>query len=76
MPEKFKKAVDLFAILEHHRSEQGVSLRELSKRAGMSHGSYWYSAQRGADITINSAAKYADALGLDLSVTKRRRGKA
>lgn len=76
MAQKFAGAGDLFAILEGHRTEQGVSLRELSKRAGMSHGSYWYSAQRGADITINSAARYAEALGLDLSVTKRRRGKA
>jgi transcriptional regulator with XRE-family HTH domain len=72
MSDVFTSAGELFAIIETKRKEQGVSQRELSKRAGLSHGAYWFVAQRGGDLTIDSALRYTSALGLELKAAKKR----
>jgi transcriptional regulator with XRE-family HTH domain len=72
MSDVFRSAGELFAIIETRRQQQGVSQRELSKRAGLSHGAYWFASQRGGDLTIDSALRYTNALGLELKATKKR----
>lgn len=72
MSEAFTTAGELFAIIERKRQEQGVSQRELAKRAGLSHGAYWFTAHRGGDLTIDSALRYTSALGLELKAAKKR----
>lgn len=73
MPGTFTSSGELFKILERERQAQGISQRSLSIRAGLSHGAYWYSSARGVDITIDTAARYADVLGLKLQVQKEER---
>lgn len=72
MAETFKTTGELFAIIEEHREKQGMSQRDLSQRAGLSHASYWFAANRGGELNVSSAIAYADVLDLDLQVIKKR----
>jgi len=72
MAETFISPEELFSLIEEQRKKKGLSQRDLSKRAGLSHATYWFAASRGADITLNSALRYAGALDLNLQVAKKR----
>lgn len=65
---------DLLAAFEERREQLGISQRDLCKRAGMSHSTYWFTQQRGGDLTLRAALRYCNVLGLTLKVAKGRAG--
>lgn len=72
MAETFTSPEELFSLIEEQRKKKGLSQRDLSKRAGLSHATFWFAATRGADITLNSALRYVDVLDLKLQVSKKK----
>ncbi len=69
---KIATAGALFDIIDRQRDELGISQRDLCKRAGLAHGTYWYAASRGGDMTLRAALAYCNVLGLSVRVTKGR----
>lgn len=65
-------AAGLWSVLEDRRKTLGITQRDLCKRAGLSHATYWYAANRGGDVTLRAILGYCNVLGLTLKVTKGR----
>lgn len=60
----------LVALLEERREHLGISQRDLGRRAGLSHGAYWFSSNRSGDMSLRAALAYCDVLGLTVQVKK------
>lgn len=63
----------LFAALEQRRTALGITQRDLCKRAGLSHSTYWYAAARGTDVSLRAALRYCNVLGLTLKIAKGKK---
>jgi transcriptional regulator with XRE-family HTH domain len=55
-------------IIEKERTRQGKTMRELCEDAGVSHSTYWWWLKHGHDVTLSSAIRYADVLGIKVCV--------
>lgn len=64
-------------LIEAERKRQGISIEELARRAGLTHSAYWYTLRRAKDrrVTLETALRYADALGIDLKTDTTRAGR-
>ena len=58
----------LLKVVEAARIEQGLSERQLSSKANMSHGSYWWWKTHAGTTSLNVALRYIKALGLKLEI--------
>jgi transcriptional regulator with XRE-family HTH domain len=65
---KIESSDDLLKIVEAARIEQGLSERQLSAKANMSHGSYWWWKTHAGTTSLDVAMRYINALGLRLDV--------
>ena len=65
---------DLLAAIDDRRLELGLSERDLCRRAGLSHGSYWHTRNKSSDVSLRAALAYCNVLGLTLKVAKGRGG--
>lgn len=69
MPQ-ISNAPQLLTMLEQRREELGISQRDLGRRAGFSHGAYWFAHNRSGDLSLRAALAYCDVLGLTIKVQK------
>ena len=72
MMSKKAKQVDLAEQLRAAFTKSGLSRFELARRAGVSYAIVHRFIGGNRDITISTASKLADALGLELRPAKRR----
>jgi ribosome-binding protein aMBF1 (putative translation factor) len=68
MKMRIENTDDLLKIVEAARIERGLSERQLSAKANMSHGSYWWWKTHAGTTSFNVAMRYINALGLQLNV--------
>lgn len=55
--------------IERKRNIEGISQRELAKRAGLSKNAYWHISHQGSDLHVKSLIGLAEAVGLKLTLT-------
>jgi hypothetical protein len=66
---RIKSPAHLVAVLEQARIEQGLSMRQLSTRAGKSPPAYHFWKKLNADKDeFDAPTEYAKALGLKLTI--------
>lgn len=56
-------------VIERKRNIEGISQREMAKRAGLSKNAYWYAAHEGKDLHVKSLILLAEAVGMKLTLT-------
>jgi len=55
--------------IERKRNVEGISQRELAKRAGLSKNAYWHISHQGADLHVKSLIGLAQAVGMEVTLT-------
>lgn len=71
MPQ-IEQPADLLTAIDERREQLGMSERDLCRRAGLSHGTYWFTRNKGTDVSLRVALAYCNVLGLTLKVAKGR----
>jgi len=68
---KIESSDDLLKAVEAARIEQGLSERQLSANANMSHGSYWWWKTHAGTTSLDVALRYIRTLGLKIEVSSQ-----
>lgn len=55
--------------IERKRNIEGISQRELAKRAGLSKNAYWHISHQGSDLHVKSLIGLAEAVGMQITLT-------
>ena len=55
--------------IERKRNIEGISQRELAKRAGLSKNAYWHISHQGSDLHVKSLSGLAEAVGMKLTLS-------
>ena len=55
--------------IERKRNIEGISQRELAKRAGLSKNAYWHISHQGSDLHVKSLIGLAEAVGMKLTLS-------
>jgi hypothetical protein len=66
-----KTADDLLKVIETEREGQGIPLSWLALRSGRAHGTYWSWARKGIMPKLDTVLRYAEELGLQVTVTPK-----
>lgn len=65
---KIESSDELLKAVETARIEQGLSERQLSAKANMSHGSYWWWKTHAGTTSLDVALRYIRALNLKVEI--------
>lgn len=65
---QIESSADLLKAVEAARIEQGLSERQLSAKANMSHGSYWWWKTHAGTTSLDVALRYISALNLKVQI--------
>jgi len=68
---KIENSEDLLKAVETARIEQGLSERQLSAKANMSHGSYWWWKTHAGTTSLDVALRYIRTLNLKVEVSSQ-----
>jgi transcriptional regulator with XRE-family HTH domain len=68
---KIENSEDLLKAVEAARIEQGLSERQLSAKANMSHGSYWWWKTHAGTTSLDVALRYIRTLNLKVEVSSQ-----
>jgi transcriptional regulator with XRE-family HTH domain len=63
-----KSSTNLTALIEKRRKAKGVSLRDLSMRAGLSRSTYWVIVTKKRGFSISTALKLMKYLEMTMEV--------